>query len=234
MKLLMVTRADDNFRAISELTHPILRRFAKKWGADFLVLSKDFDSCTSSVGKLLYRFLDVYDLLDEYDRVLNLDSDIVINKNCPDLFEIVSSDKIGAVLEDRGSRLVNRRERILGVQKAWGDVGWREGYINSGVLIASKAHKEIFNKKLGRYWEEVGFDSVHFGYHIHRLGFEIHEMHWRHNHMSIFSEEWNGKPSRFNSHVIHYAGGGRFPDKGNRTLRELIRDDITKIYGDKQ
>ena len=52
------------------------------------------------------------------------------------------------------------------------------------------------------------------------------------NHTSIFSEPWNGSPSRFDSHIIHYAGRGAFPDKGKRSRVQLIRDDIKKTYGE--
>ena len=48
----------------------------------------------------------------------------------------------------------------------------------------------------------------------------------------MFSEAWNGSPLRFYSYLIHYAGGGRFPDKGKRTREQLMRDDVKKIYGD--
>jgi len=48
----------------------------------------------------------------------------------------------------------------------------------------------------------------------------------------MFSEPWNGSPSRFDSYILHYAGGGRFPDKGKQSRVQLIRDDIKKIYGD--
>jgi len=231
MKLLMVTRADATFASIAELTHPILREFAKKWKADFLVLSNDYVACTSRVGKILYRIMDVYDLLKVYDRVLNLDSDMVINKHCPNLFEIVPTDKVGAVFEDKGSRRENRWHRIREVQKAWGDIGWKKGYMNLGTFLVSKSHREIFSKQTGRHWEGLGFCQQHFGYHIYRLGFEIFELDWRFNHMSMFSESWNGKPSRFDSYIIHYAGHGPFPDKGNRSRVQLIKDDIKRIYG---
>lgn len=230
MKLLMVTRADDKYKAIADLTHPIMQGFAKQWDADFLVLNRDAD-CADRQSKALYRIMDIYDLLKEYDRVMNIDSDIVINKNCPNLFEMVPNDKIGVVFEDKGSRCKDRRQRIARVQIAWGDIGWRKGYINIGTLLVSRLHREIFKKGAGRYWKSLGYCDVHLGYHIHRLGFEIYELDWRFNHMSIFSESWNGGPSRFDSYIIHYAGTGAFPDKGKRSRVQLIKDDIARIYG---
>ena len=231
MKLLMVTRDDDSYAPISGLTNPIIKRFAEKWGADLFNVDTDADSPTK-LGKIHYRTMAIYDLLDEYDRVMSIDSDVIINKNCPNLFELVPEDIIGVTTEDKGSRLKDRRRRIQRVQAAWGDVKWRTGYINIGVFLVSRSHKEIFRKFKGQYWEDTGYTDVHFGYQIHRLGFKIFELHWHFNHTSIFSEPWNGSPSRFDSHIIHYAGHGAFPDKGKRSRVQLIRDDIKKIYGE--
>jgi len=231
MKLLVVTRTDERHKEMAALTHPIMREFAKKWAADFRVLSKDYANCTSRKGKILYRLMDIYYLLKEYDRILNLDSDIVINKTCPNLFEMVPADKIGVVFEDKGSRRKSRRIRIRKIQEAWGDIGWRKGYLNGGMVLVSRAHGEIYNNQTGRHWEGLGFAQLHLGYHIHRLGFEIYELDWRFNHMSLFSEKWNGSPSRFNSFIIHYAGRGEFPGRKGRPRIQLIKDDIAKIYG---
>ena len=230
MKLLMVTRTDNKHRPIADLTHPIMRRFAKKWGADFLILSKDAD-CNSEAGKVFYRIMDAYDLLNTYDRIAHIDSDVVINKNCPDLFKLVPNDMIGVVFEDVGTRLKDRRHRIHKVQAAWGDIGWKAGYINMGTLLVSRLHREIFRTVRGQYWEDLGFADVHLGYQIYRLGFKVFKLHWHFNHMSIFSEKWNGSPSRFDSHIIHYAGHGKFPDRGDRSRPQLIEDDIKRIYG---
>jgi len=229
MRLLMVTRADDKVKEISNLTHPIMRAFAKRWNSDFLTLSENAD-CNDEWGRIHYRIMKVYDLLEKYDRVMNIDSDVIINKNCPNLFGIVPYDRIGVVFEDKGTRQRNRRQRIIKIQAAWGDIGWRKDYVNTGVCLVSRLHRAMFRRFEGRYWENQGYTDVHLGYQIQRLGFKIFELDWRFNHMSIFSEVWNGNASRFNSYIIHYAGKGRFPDKGNQTLEQLIKGDIARIY----
>jgi len=229
MKLLVTTRADKNIKKMTDLTHPIIKKFAKMWNADFLILDHDAD-CDIPMGKIHYRIMKFYDLLTEYDRIIHFDSDIVINKTCPNLFKLVPYNMIGTIFEDKGSRLENRKERIKYVQSAWGDIGWRRGYINTGVFVVSKLHREIFRKINDKYWILKGFDDVHLGYQIYSLGLKIFELDYRFNHMSVFSESWNGNLSRFNSYIIHYAGKAKFPDKGNRTRVELMKDDIKEIY----
>ncbi|TES92948.1 MAG: hypothetical protein E3J87_03435 [Candidatus Cloacimonadota bacterium] len=233
MRLLVVTRADSRVKEITKLTHPIIKRFTKQWNADFLVIGPDADcnDCSDWKGRLHYRIMKLYNLFEKYDRIANIDSDTIINKNCPNLFEIVPNGKFGVIFEDKGTRLENRRRRILGIQRAWGDIGWRTGYINTGVSIISQSHREIFKKFKGQYWEGRGYTDVHFGYQLHRLDLEIFELDWHFNHMCMFSERWNESASRFDSYILHYAGKARFPDKGNRSKVRMIRDDIERIYG---
>ena len=47
-----------------------------------------------------------YDLFNEYDRILSLDSDVVITPRCPDIFKTVDFENIGTVYEDKGSSLM--------------------------------------------------------------------------------------------------------------------------------
>ena len=38
MKLLVTTRADDSIDIMSEKTHPVIKKYAEKCGADFSIL----------------------------------------------------------------------------------------------------------------------------------------------------------------------------------------------------
>jgi len=230
MKLLIATRADNNIKEMTNLTHPIIKRFASQWKADFLILKYIADR-TDKWGKIHYRIMELYDLLEKYDRIMNLDSDTIINKNCPNLFEIVPYDKVGTMFEDKGRRQQIRWQRIADIQAAWGKIGWKKNYINTGVFLVSKPHAEIFEKFNGKLWTAKGYDDVHLGYQINRLGIEIYELNYKFNHMCMFSEQWNGSPSRFDSYILHYAGHAKFPDKGKRNKVQQIKDDIRRIYG---
>jgi len=58
------------------------------------------------------------------------------------------------------------------------------------------------------------------------------------NHQRVFSEKWNGSPSRFDSYIIHYAGEG-LRDKRDvfgkkiKTRAQQIKSDYFRIYGKK-
>lgn len=242
-KRLMVTRADKNCAQLIEVTHPMLKNYAERWEADFKILDHkeewmtDYEMCH-------YRILKVYDMLDDYDRILIIDSDVIIMPECPNPFETVDTEKIGSIYEDVGSRMQHRIKVINDIQSKFGDVGWRYGYINTGVFIVSKKHKSIFQKikkgedEEGKLWTGPGMDDALIGYNIHKYGFEVQELPFQWNHMSMFSEPWNNSANRFNSWIIHYAGTADFPDdqsgrlKGTNALdsrMRLIISDTNRI-----
>jgi len=200
MNLAITIKADENVDEMYFLTLPYIMKYADKIGAEVVRL-KDNKGLHYH-----YKILQLYDLFEKYDRIIVFDCDIVIRKDCPNLFDIVPYKYIGTVLEDKGSRLQDRRERIRKVQEKWGDIGWKEGYINTGVAVFSKCHRDIFKKR--ELWLDNGYDDVYLGYWINKLGYKIFELPYTLNHMRMFSETWNGSPSKFDSWIIHEAGGG--------------------------
>lgn len=208
----LVTRADNGIKEMTDITHPVMREYAKKIGADFIVLDEKREDSVH------YRILDFYKLFDKYDRIISMDSDICITPDCPNLFDIVSEDKIGTVYEDMGHRQDYRRMRIVRARQQFGDIGWKTGYINTGVAVFSKCHKELFKKR--ELYMDLGYDDVYLGYWIKKLGYKVFQLSYKLNHMSLFSEEWNGNPNRLNSYIIHYAGNGFTGDR----MGDLKRD----------
>lgn len=223
----MVTRADEGVVAYTKHTHPIMKRFAEKWGAEFKILdaSSKFDG--------VWQIMELYGLFKDYDRIFHIDSDVVINKNCPNIFDAVPYDTIGLVFEDKGSRCDDRRSRIIQIKQRFRDNwDWVSGYFNMGVFLASRIHRNMFSPIYKQFWKmDEGLEQTHLNYQMRKFEYKHIDLGYKWNHMSMFSESWNGSPSRFDSYIIHYAGKGRFSDKGNRTMAQLIRDDVARIYG---
>lgn len=214
MKLLVTTRADGAYNDWIELTHPIFTKYARKIGADFAVLDEAYNVTEASsgigLGVYQYRIMKHYDLHEHYDRIIALDSDMLLSPDCPNLFDLVPYDSIGTILEDKGTRKRQRIHCIMESQRQFGDIGWRENYINTGVFVTSKCHRDIFRPIDGKYFTDWGTDDIHIGYLINKYGYKVKELSYHFNHMTMFSEEWNGSPDRFDSHIIHYAGRGIF------------------------
>lgn len=217
---LIVTRADDNIKDMCEITHPPLKKYAKKCNADFKIIT-----CENSPPKSHYRIMQLKGLLNKYDRVLVLDSDMLVLKDCPNLFNIVPEDEIGVVFEDKGSRRTDRLRRIEKVQKEREYIGWTKDYINTGCFVVSKMHQPIFVQE--NLYDGLGYDDVELGYQIHKNDFKIFELNYAFNFMSMWLEPWC-KADINKAFILHYAGKGFDPQlnrvdqlqKGFDILRE--------------
>lgn len=234
MKLLITTRADSSYINWIELTHPIFMDYARRVNADFMVLDESLNVEEAKTGIGLgvyqYRIMKQYDLHNHYDRILHLDSDMILHPNCPNLFDVVSYDHIGTIYEDVGSRKHQRIECMKNAQRQFGDIGWRSGYINTGVFVTSRCHMDIYQKINGQYFTAWGTDDIHIGYLINKLGYKVKELPYQFNHMTMFSEPWNGSPNRFDSHIIHYAGRGVFDSNVGDKLQQA-KLDYKVLYG---
>jgi len=228
MKLLVTTRCDDRIKHISDISHPIIKEYASRIGADFMIMDHEPPS-DSGDNRPHYRILKHYDLHDSYDRILHLDTDTLLSPKCPNLFDVVPYDKIGTIYEDKGSRRVPRLNTILEALRKFGFIGWYGGYINTGVILSSKCHKDIFQSIDGEYWTGFGSDDVLLGYQINKLGHQVHELPFQFNHMTMFSHPWNNNANRFDSHIIHYAGRGTF-EEGPTNKVEQMRLDYQRWY----
>jgi lipopolysaccharide biosynthesis glycosyltransferase len=233
MKLAIVTRADSGVHHWIECTHQPIKEYAKKCGADFFVFDHDPVEMKHLNKYIFWRILKVNELFDQgYDRILHIDTDVLVTKNAPNIFDEVPYDHIGVVYEDKGTRKADRIRRINSIQSDFGDVGWKTGYLNEGVMLFSKCHRELFTSIDGKWVNTPnGPSQGHFGWKIHKHDMKVIDLGYKYNHMSMFSESWNGNKSRFDSYFIHYAGGANFPDKGNRDRMKVANDDKIKIYG---
>lgn len=220
MKNLIVTRCDSNIQWQADITHDLIKDYAVKCGADFEILSHETN--LPGDGRWHYRIMKCYDLFERYDRILHIDTDVLINPICPNIFDLVDYKCVASVLEDKGSRKAARMECINKAQDRYGDVGWLSGYVNTGFFLSSKVHRDIFQPINGEFYNDIGFDDVHLGYQINKHKFELHELSYKWNHMTMFSEPWNGSVDRFSSYIIHYAGNGLF-DCRNKKL-QMVSD----------
>ena len=237
MKLLVATYSDQKcIDAYGKFTIPIIENYAKECGADFINMSINAEV---PFGEWNYVAMHtIYKLFDTYDRILYMDSDILISKGCPNLFNVTEGGIVFAgVSEDVGSRKENRVHRLKDVQNFYekdspnkSPIALIRGYINAGMYLASKYHQAVFQPVNGKLYNKIGYDSPHISYQLFRLGYYFWELDYKWNHMSMFSEAWNGSPSRFDSYFIHYAGDAKFPDKGKMTRNELIKSDWDRIW----
>lgn len=124
-----------------DVTVPYMQEYCKLHNIDFILRQQQhIPNYSTSIPGAFERF-HIYNLLDEYDRVVWVDIDIIIKKNSPNIFDIVPEDKFGVYFE---SNDVGREYFIELLGQLYNYKGVKR-YLNSGVFVASKIHKEMFN-----------------------------------------------------------------------------------------
>ena len=92
------------FREIAALTHPFMEGYASRIGADFVSLHRQAENP-------YLEKLRLGDYLGLYERVLFLDTDVIVRLDCPDLFQLVPADCFGAWLAHLIHRIAEIRWR---------------------------------------------------------------------------------------------------------------------------
>ena len=220
-----------------DVCKPSVLKYCKKYKLHLEVITQNkykidlFNNPSNNFN--LFEKNQIYELFNKYNRILRIDYDTIITPNCPNLFKIVPKDMIGCVYEN-----VNRKERIKNIQKHLGDLNWKSGYMNAGVVIASKQHKEVFNTTIEEIINIHKIDNIsmleqdYLNYMIIKLGFDVYKLSYKFNHIKYFSQ------NRFESYIIHYAGSKVFDKdlkmkrhKNNKGLwKELTVEQMKRDY----
>jgi len=187
----------DFYKSVSEFTHPLIKEYANKIGADFI-------ECTET--KLPYPHyakLEIYNLLDKYDRILYLDTDILISPNTPNIFDIVPENKLGLLDES----ILGYNDKFIEFLKTYGKEyvnSWstHQKCYNAGVIVCSKIHKDLFKLPdtfIKHYWEQS-----YLNLRILQEKMEVFELPMQYNRMVYLDIVTN--EHRLKSYIVHYAG----------------------------
>jgi hypothetical protein len=91
MKKLIVTMCMDNWEPeITSQTYPLMKFHAAKIGADFRII----DQRKNKHAPMCYERFQIYDMVDDYDWIIQLDADLLMHPDMPDVIEFLSKDTI--------------------------------------------------------------------------------------------------------------------------------------------
>jgi lipopolysaccharide biosynthesis glycosyltransferase len=219
MKTLVLTIAiGDYHQKMGEITHPLMRGYAARIGADFRVITEKKISQTTAH----WEKFQIYDLLDVYDRILFLDTDIIVRGDCPNLFELVPGDALGAF--DESLYYTDARDRMELTAREYGlEVMpvWDGRYFNTGAMVISRAHQKVFEKptkEFDNFYEQTYLNLVFV-----REGLRMFPLDFRFNRMHPMSAH-TGEP-RLSSYIVHYAG---YTAEEPEMVYDYIRADIER------
>lgn len=208
----------DDCEKISKLTHPLMEAYAERIGADFLKITET--SCSTPHWE---KFIAIHALLNKYKRILYLDTDLIIRKDCPNLFDLVPEHKLGAFNEAPFTD-----GRAYALTKASEDYkvrlkNWNGKYYNTGVLVVSRSHKYLFvkpEKEISCFYEQSYLNLIFANENV-----SMYDLPYTLNRMTCM-DKFTGE-DRHASHIIHYAGY-HYINNSLNFLLDLIPKDIEK------
>tara|TARA_B100000287_G_scaffold428439_1_gene479856 strand:- start:30 stop:704 length:675 start_codon:yes stop_codon:yes gene_type:complete len=168
------------------------KEYANKFGADYFCLDNtnwlgnDYAPC--------YHTLYVYKLYKEYDKILYLDSDAVITKKCPNIFDY---NEFSAVIDNAptpsGQKRLQRKLEIHGIKN-------QHDYFCSGVILFDKKFLELTEQ----YWREEleHWKDIKNGQHDQSIfNVLVSKYYGKYN---VLSYDW-GAHWRTGKYINHYA-----------------------------
>lgn len=192
------------YSEISDISFPTIAGYAEKIGADFIPLSIRRHPEASPH----WEKLQLHDILGEYDRVIWMDSDLIVRSDTPDLFEIVPADHLGAVDEMKHSLLTATMIRVQ--SRAASDMkldipppslSW-----NSGVMVLGKMHRPMFVKPTRYFGGERFYDQAYLNVMSRFLKFPVFDPGCGFNDSAYCHRESGSYDDRHKAYIIHYCG----------------------------
>lgn len=221
---------------LQRISGKLIEDYAQSIDADLIVLRPKFQHFHNII---FYEKLQIYSLLDIYDRILYLDSDILVLPDAPNLFNIVPLDTFGACLMHKYTDY--HQYAIHEIQNVLGNICWqaddnyygRMPYFNAGVMLISKFHQSIlnpFDEKLSswiKHDQHTYFmaDQTYLNYKLNEIGASICDIHFKFNHTNALDANTN----RFRSYFIHYAGCSHQNPKSLLKCKKLKKMSIDSL-----
>lgn len=194
MRTALVTiTSGSKYEKLAEVTHPTLLAYALRIGAEFIVWR---DVKGHSIPA--YKKLEIGSLLETYDRVLYVDTDILIRQDAPNLFDLVPETHVG--LFDEG-RFMDRRQAKQHLAPTEIEFFTRQEYYNTGVMVVSRCHRDMFvqpSVQVDNFMEQTWLNLT-----LHKADFPVLNLPHRFNRMIWLDRSGE---SRLDSYFLHYAG----------------------------
>jgi len=209
-KALVTLAIGDKTQVWLALSGPRFASYAAKFGYDYAAITERAINYRlqwhkSRVNIHLEKF-QIGPMLETYERIVYFDADILLSPECPDLCTLASRESLGVVADPSGAEAWKRDEEMARMEKKFGKLANpAQPYFNAGVLVLSRAHRELMRfdpKKLctGR-WP----DQTYLNYRSAKLGLPRTYLDSRANFLPGH-DGWRDPDIRKAAWAAHYAG----------------------------
>lgn len=210
-------------------THAIFAAYARRYGLEFIVLEKALFRIRPNLlikRRVQYHVekFQLHEHLGRFQRVLFLDSDIILHPDCPDLFSVVPEGRLGCARDDLGPEAWKRREELERMAARLGPLpGNDRRYFNTGVMVLDAAHRELFRMDRKAFVRGRWPEQTLLNYRALKAGIPLHPLKPDYNFMPEGDNGWEDPVRRMKAMVVHYAG---------QESKEILLGDLDKRLRD--
>lgn len=235
-RLVYTVTYGETHSELANLTHPLIRDYAERHGATFVVIGDSEPKFGTGVFREYrhahpsYEDFRIPKWLETFDEIVHLDTDLVIANDTPWLLS-QSGGMMCAVDESihpepRVPHLINYAHKTGKPLPADADgrIGYNLRYFNLGVFGVTARDRALWVDPEGFWNDSMG----HQTFINYRLITSRHPIRDLGPDFNSITHSWNKYPNHQSAYVIHYAG---FRDKG--WLLDRASTDISKLkeYG---
>lgn len=222
MRKAVVTLAIDIPRVIA-LSEPLFKVYAGKVQADYVKITRK--AINHPVCPMLEKY-QIYEILGtdlgQYERIIFFDADILVQPGTPNLFDIVPFKCVGGVYDhpENDPATLNRRRSMEDIQRILGDVDWKGGYFNTGVLVLSWIHRNTFqfHPKLLEIPRRTMLEQSTTNWNMHKNRYKYFRLSRDFNMIAYDRKDESYYIKERLAHVLHFAGRGAKPHIMKRYL----------------
>jgi lipopolysaccharide biosynthesis glycosyltransferase len=211
VKRALVTLAiGDDAAELLAMSGPRFETYAKRIGCDYIPITERrikyrLQWRKSRVNLHLEKF-QMGPMLDNYERVLYLDADILLNDGCPDIFDLSQANELGVVADPSGDESWKRDEEMANMEKAFGALPRPiPPYFNAGVMLLSTTHRELLTFDPKRLRAGRWPDQTYLNYYSAKQNLPRRYLDAKANYLPGH-EGWSDPAKRRAAWAVHFAG----------------------------
>ena len=119
----------------AKYTLPTIKQYSKNIGSDYYEINdtnRRYPNYRPTYEKYQMEYM-----LDEYDRIVWIDCDVIVNPKSPNIFDDVPYEKMSALFESpsysEDDTLRKHTKNCKKMQDKLGDIGWTTGIFNAAI-----------------------------------------------------------------------------------------------------
>ena len=193
---LVTTCVNEYQKNISQYTISNMKDYAKRIGTEFVCIDK---ADISQDHPELEKFK-IFNLLNQFDRIIYFEIGVLIRDDCPNLFDMIPYDHFGAFND--GAFIDHSKDMKIITEKFRAEItDWNRQYLNTNVMIISRCHKFLFDMPP---IDVIDLDiSALLNFRIIRNKTKVKPLTYQYNRMP-FVDELTGE-HRLASYIVNYT-----------------------------